>query len=255
MNEQIKNPNQLDLFEGIVLTPEQEKLKKEGIDRVNNNVTYLKKANERHEMLLREAGFVEGKDYINTFKVTEVTDEMNFGYDWKGNSFKTVATYLRSEGDISLKGVKMNSETFEIEECLYNVWYEDGKFQCSTIQDQYRYIKASTLLNKLKDHIEILKGRSEYQVKRKQIQEYTINKYQTKYPNAKVTIETEWRRYSGEMKYLKVEFPSGSYVNFQLSNEIDKEVVIKIHDEVTRKLSTEEILNMFSNQVNKEVSN
>lgn len=255
MNEQIKNPNQLDLFEGIVLTPEQEELKKEGIDRVNNNVTYLKKSNERHEMLLIEAGFIEGKDYINTFKVTEVTDEMNFGYGWKGNSFTAVATYLRSEGSISLKGVKMNSETLEIEECLYNVWYEDGKFQCSTIQDQFRYIKASTLLNKLKDHIEILKDRSKYQVKRKQIQEYTINKYQTKYPNAKVTMETEWKPRYSEIKYLKVEFPSGSYVNFQLSNEIDKEAVIEIHDEVTRKLSTEEILNMFSNQVNKEVSN
>jgi len=255
MNEQMKNPNQLDLFEGIVLTPEQEKLKKEGIDRINNNVTYLKKANERHEMLLIEAGFIEGKDYINDFKVTEVTNEMNFGYRWMENKFTAVATYLVHTGGISLKGVKMNSETLEIEECLYNVWYEDGKFQCSTIQDQFRYIKASTLLNKLKDHIEILKDRSKYQVKRKQIQEYTINKYQTKYPNAKVTMETEWKRYSGEIKYLKVEFPSGSYVNFQLSNEIDKEAVIEIHDEVTRKLSTEEILNIFSNQVNKEASN
>jgi hypothetical protein len=45
-----------------------------------------------------------------------------------------------------------------------------------------------------------------------------------------------------------VKFDSGSYVSFQLGNEIDKEYIHKKFDAVASKMTAMEILNIFNNQ-------
>ncbi len=65
MNEEIKDPNQLDLFEGVLLTPEQEKQAMEFVERRKNQVEQGKKRVEQIESQLLAAGFIKGNHFVN----------------------------------------------------------------------------------------------------------------------------------------------------------------------------------------------
>jgi hypothetical protein len=55
--ENIKDPNQLDLFAGIVLTVEQQKQVDHYIDSANKNNNYQRNRVQQIEQLLVETGF------------------------------------------------------------------------------------------------------------------------------------------------------------------------------------------------------
>jgi hypothetical protein len=84
--------------------------------------------------------------------------------------------------------------------------------------------------------------------KKHKIKNYTIEKYQKLYPNATVTVVSDYTRGMGHFDTIKVKFPSCSYVQFHIPNEIDREQIYKKHDAEFEDLTTEEVLNRFSKQ-------
>jgi len=246
MSEEIKDPNQLDLFAGILFTPEQEKMIADYIERCKKDVEIAKSRVNTLELILVEAGFVEGKDFVNNFTKGTTTKEVQLGYSWQNNQFKAEVTVETCNGNIVLKGIKhVNGK---IEKTLFYVDMDKGKLQCSSIQDQYRYIKPATLLEKFRQHNELQKIYCENYIKRNNVKDYTIEKYQKLYPNATVTVVNEYTRNSGYFDTIQVKFPSCSYIQFYIPSEIDREQVYKKHDAEFVDLTTEEVLEKFNNQ-------
>jgi hypothetical protein len=246
LEEQIKDPNQLDMFAGILLTSEQEQMVTEHIERAKETVGYKVKLIERTEKLLIESGFIKDVDFINDFKVETITNELQLGSSYRGTSFITEVTYLNTTGNIGLKGTRFYNGI--LNESTFNIDIHDGKINCYGIQGSSRFIKPETLLGKLKHHNE--KERHAFQEfqKKTDVKQYTVEKYKEKYPNATVTLETEWTKYSGTFDIMKIEFISGSWVKFRLFSNKDKESIYSKYDNKFAKLNTEEILNKFNNQ-------
>jgi len=65
MNEEIKDPNQLDLFVGILRTPEQEKMINDFLEHRERSVKLVTTANQQNEKLLIDNGFIfESTQYM-----------------------------------------------------------------------------------------------------------------------------------------------------------------------------------------------
>ena len=242
---------QLDLFEGLVLTTEQQEkidsfvkseAKRAVVSQENVNITM---------MLLDEAGFVQGVDYNSNYEVYEVTKKREFGYSYNNTNFEHEVTYINAVGGIYLivdtikegKIVKYNAP----------VSREGSKLMCTNITDQYRYYKPSTLLTKLKESRRAKINELSRQNKEQVCLDYTVAKYQKLYPEATVKVGTDYYRgYRGrtyeEFKIVVVEFKSGSSVTFQLGYgyELDKERLHKRYD--AQKETVEQSLERFNNQ-------
>lgn len=237
---------QLDLFEGILLTAEQEQMVAEYKSNCEKNTLYYQNQYERLEQLLIENGFIKGVNFVNTFKIKTVTDEVSLGSDWRKNRFETEITRKVMEGEIRLKGFSFYNG--KLEEKEFSVSFDKEKVQCSAVQDQYRYIKPATLLEKLTQHNACQVELYESYVKKNALKLEVIKKYQTLYPNATIEMKQEWSRYSGTFDVLEVKFQSGSYIQFQLNTYENKEVFYKKYDAQFEAMSVEELLNKFSNQ-------
>jgi hypothetical protein len=89
---------QLDLFEGKILTSNQRLEIKQYIDQCDKKV--LRKQNENRSimLLLDEAGFKQGIDYINNFKTFKETDNFEFGYSYNNTQWEAEAEVMRSSG-------------------------------------------------------------------------------------------------------------------------------------------------------------
>jgi len=237
---------QLDLFAGVLFTEEQEQMIAEYKERCAKNALYYKNQNERLEQLLLDNGFVKDVNFVNTFKTKTETREVTLGNTWKNNCFETEITYETYEGDVRLKGFSFYNGNLEQKE--YSIGLEKDKVQCSAIQDQYRYIKPSTLLNKLIQHNARQVENYEFYVKKNALKIKIINKYKALYPNATVEMKQEWSKYSGTFDLLEVKFESGSYVQFQINTYHNKEIFYKKYDAQFEAMSVEEVLNKFANQ-------
>jgi hypothetical protein len=255
MNEEIKDPNQLDLFAGILFTPEQEKMIAEHIAWRNSLAAGKKVVNQHIEKTLVDAGFVYGVDFVNEFKVIETTKTVSVG-PWD-KRFEVEITFDDYVGDIKLKGLYFDGK--QLKESFFYLDIQTSrngmKINCNNIQDSYRYIKPSTLLEKLKESNQKHKDRFKYYQKKLNIKQYTIEKYQTKYPKAIIEIKQDWSKYNGTFDIIHIEFPSGSYMQLYVPNEIDQEQIYKMYDAEFKKLNQEEVLDMFSKQAKKEGSN
>jgi hypothetical protein len=237
---------QLDLFAGILLTEAQEQMIAEHKERCAKNALYYKNQNERLEQLLLGAGFVKDVNFVNDFKVKTVTKELSLGSDWRNNRFDVEVTHDVIEGSLRLKGFSFYAGNLEQKE--FNIELDQDKVQSSTIQDQYRYIKPATLLQKLTQHNTRQVEMYENYVKKNALKLEVIKKYKALYPNATVGVTQEWSKYSGTFDVLEVKFESGSYVQFQLNTYQNKEIFYKKYDAQLEKMSVEDVLNKFSNQ-------
>jgi hypothetical protein len=249
MNEEIKNPNQLDLFEGILLTPEQEKQAMEFVERRKNQVEQGKKRFEQIESQLLAAGFIKGNHFVNTFKIETVTKTVELGYSYNNTNFKVELTYLETTGDISLKGTHLSFDNKkEIKERKFYFDYDKGKFNCSGIQGNYRFVKAETLLQKLIENDEKVVRQFRENQKKTNLKQSVIDKYTKLYPNATVTVKSDWTKYSGSFEIIEVRFESDSYIQFRLDLYNNKEYMYKKYDATFEKLSSDELLERFSKQ-------
>ena len=241
---------QLDLFEGLVLTTEQQEQIDSFIKRQTLNAGEADRNVGRTMLLLDEAGFVQGVDYDSNFEVYEVTSKREFGYSYNNTNFEHEVTYMNAVG-----GVYLITDTIKDNKIVKHnasVDREGDKLMCTSITDQYRYYKPSTLLTKLKesrkDKIQELDRKNKEQV----CLDYTIEKYQKLYPEAEVKEGSDYIRYSNhdyqQFKTVVVKFKSGSSVDFRLGYdyELDKERLHKSYD--AQKETVEQTLERFNNQ-------
>ena len=245
--ENIKDPNQLDLFAGIVLTVEQQKQVDHYIDSANKNNNYQRNRVQQIEQLLVETGFKGGIDFENTFKSSLETRTVKIG--WGNIPFETEITAFFNSGDINLLGECFNIYDKKIENRKFGVDISNGKLQSSTtIQGQYRFIKPKTLLEKLKLSNERAKQQLEDYQKESGLKQSVVEKYTKLYPNATITVKNDWTKYSGRFEVIEIKFESGSYVLFRLDTYNNKEYIYQKHDAEIATLSIEELLNRFSKQ-------
>jgi hypothetical protein len=257
MNEEIKDPNQLDLFAGILFTPEQEQKIAEFIKSRENTANVGESVNKQHEQLLINNGFVKNVDFVNTFKVETVTKEIQLGYTYNKTDFKAEVTFKDTTGYISLKGKRFNlySAPNELIDTTFSIDFERDKINCSTIQDSYRYIKPSTLFDKLIEFNKRQEQLFEEYKKKNSLKQNVIEKYTKLYPNATVTAKTEHSRYSGYFDIVEVKFESGSYVQFRLNVYNNTESLHSKFDAELDRFTSDELLQRFSKQVKREGSN
>lgn len=249
MNEEIKNPNQLDLFEGILLSPEQEKQAIDFVERRKTQVEGKKREIERIEDQLLAAGFIKDKHFVNDFKVETVTKEVTLGYSYNKTQFKVELTYPNDTGSIRLKGTKLSYDNKnQIVETTFWFNYSKGKFNCESIQGNYRFVKAETLLQKLIENDEIVVLKFKENQKKTNLKQAVIDKYTKLYPNATIEAKNEYSRYRGSFEIIEVRFESGSYVQFTLDTYNNREYLYHKYDAVFDKLTSDELLERFSKQ-------
>ena len=249
MNEEIKDPNQLDMFEGILLSPEQEKQAVEFVERRKRQVEDKKRVMEQIESQLLAAGFIKDIHFVNDFKTEIITKEVELGYRYNKTQFKVELTYLDDTGSISLKGTQLSYDNKnQIQERKFYFDYSKGKFNCYSIQENNRFIKAETLLQKLIENDEIVVRKFRENQKKTNLKQTVIEKYTKLYPNATIEVKNDWTKYSGSFDVIEVRFESGSYVQFRIDGWKNEEYLYKKHDATFEKLSSDELLERFSKQ-------
>jgi hypothetical protein len=255
--EYIKDPNQLDLFAGILFTPEQERKIAEFIKIREDIANTNESINKQREQLLTNNGFIKDVDFVNTFKIETVTNETTIGYSYNKTDFKAEITYKTIDGSIFLKGKRFGtySNPNELINSTFNIDFEGDKVNCSTIQDNYRYIKPVTLLEKLKTFNSRQEQLLEEYKKKNGLKLSTVEKYTKLYPNATVTTQNDYSKYSGTFDVIEVKFESGSFIQFRLDTYKNVEYLHKKYDAEFEALKVKELLERFSKQVKKEGSN
>lgn len=243
----MSNSVQLEMFKGEVLTEEQQKLVDSFIENQVETAEYAQEKASRIMLLLDEAGFVYGENYVNTTKVEKVTEVVTLGYSYNSTNFDIELTYLETTGGVAIKYNAVSDG--RLIKRLGTVGVDrNNKLECLDITPQYRYYKPSTLLEKLNLHNDKAVAKIERDNKEKIAIDYTIKKYQKLYPKAKVTESYGYDRYSGRYSSVEVEFKSGSSVTFRMGYgfELDDERVVSSCD--TQKETIEEKLERFNNQ-------
>ena len=240
---------QLDLFEGKILTTEQRLEIQQYIAKCDKEVSRKQIENREIMLLLDEAGFRIGIDYINDFKVFEKIYDHEFGYSYNSTQWMAEVEVMRSSGGCQILFDSFRNGKIEMGKSF--VYREGDKLQCTSITSQYRYYKPSSLLTKLKEHNNIEANKLDSNNRKQNILEYTVEKYTKLFPNATVTIGSDYDRNRNnyrEFKTVIINFPSGSYVIYRLGYNNDGEYLHKKFDNVVDTLKGIDLLNHFNNQ-------
>ena len=236
---------QLDLFNGVVLTTKQQEEIDTFIDRQAKRAVDSQDNVNKTMLLMDEAGFVQGKDYISNFEVHEVTKECQFGYN--NTNYTHEVSYLNAVGGVYL--IVNTIKDGKLEVFKTNVDRDGDKLMCTSITEQYRYYKPSSLYTKFNEHNDRKIEELEHDGKQKIALNIIVAKYQKLYPEAEVTICSDYyRRSYTSFPTVKVCFASGSYIVFTLGygSKMEEEVFHKKHDAVSE--TTETLLERFNNQ-------
>ena len=246
---------QLDLFEGQVLTTEQENTVREWIEEKEKfamkRADYIKNL----EIELLGAGF-QKVQYVNDFTlVAKTNEERSFGYG--DERFTTEVSYVDYTGGIALKYNYFNSNEGKLAASTATVSMETEwsrgayrtKLECSSITPQYRAYLPTSLLDKLNEK----NTKANSQLKRYEREEkmfkYTKAKYEKLYPEATVLKTSSYSSYRSWEPIVKVLFKSGSYVEFYLGREKDGEFIKTKYNAITPKpKTTKQIMDGFNNQ-------
>ena len=238
---------QLDLFNGVLLNTKQQVEINTFIDRQAKRAVDSQDNVNRTMLLMDEAGFVQGKDYISNFEVHEVTKECQFGYSYNNTNYEHEVTYMNAVGGVYL--IVNTIRDGELKVIKSSVDRDGDKIMCTSITEQYRYYKPSSLYTKFNEYNDRKINELEHNGKQKIAVDKIIAKYKKLYPEAVVYSSTDYYRGSyTSFPIVKVKFPSGSEVSFTLGygGELDKERFHKKHDVVIE--TTESILERFNNQ-------
>lgn len=239
---------QLELDFGM-LTAEQQMVVDRFVSNSKRNADNVVVRTAKIEELLISGGFRAGVDYVNDLETKTVTEDKEFGYG--DNEFTANVTYVSSYGGCKLETNYYNSYKNELIKRLVSVDTADGKLECTTITNQYRAYKPSTLFTKLQEYNEsqiFAYGRANKDL---EIVDYTVEKYKTLFPNAEVSVGRDYDKNKYDytsFPIVIVSFKSGSYISFRLGSEMDKEYTHKKFDAVASQRTTAETLNMFNNQ-------
>ena len=246
---------QLDLFEGMLLTADQQEKVNTHIENCKKNSEFAQKKHFNIVRLLNVNGFCKGLDFEEDCKVTTETRKVTLGYRYNNTDFETEVTAEYCTSNIYLLGQSFNSYRGELGPTRFYFDVKDNKINCSSITEQYRFYKPSTILEKLKSYN--LKAANAFEEYKKKInlEKNTLEKYTKLYPDAEVTSKDGYSKYEGSYRLIEVRFKSGSYVHFKLDTYNNKEYLCNKYDATFEKLTAEELLERFSKQVKKEASN
>lgn len=244
---------QLDLFEGIILTQEQEQMIKDFIANKEKTATRQFEENRLVQKMLVDAGFKQGVDFKNAFETVVVeADEVQLGSTWSNNDFiaKDV-TYISTKGGIALLSKRYNKELDKIIDHDINYFNREGdKFECSSLTGSFRKIKPATMLTKLQDQRE----RAEYEMKanleRNNAFNIAMNELKTKCPSADIFIIDDYDNYGRNyhnIKRIKAQFANGSYVTFNVRVDGSYQIA-KRYDAEMIAMNSDETLEFFTNQ-------
>ena len=245
----MSNAIQLDLFHGKVLTTEQQEEVNRFIKNQAERAIKAEKRNNKIMSMLDEAGFVYGQDYSTDFEVKEVTREQRFGYGYNNTDYEFEVTYTQNTGNVFLWVNTIKNGKIETYQSSIDV--EGDKLMCTSITKQYRHYKPSSLLVKYKEYNSRIVGELEHKNKQSIALNNVVVNFQTFYPEAKVTIGSDYNRgYKNYTSFpiVKVEFKSGSWVSFQLGYS-DKMEEVRFHKKYdAQSETTEDLLDRFNNQ-------
>jgi len=246
MSNQVK---QLELDFGM-LTADQQETVDRFVSNSKRNADNAVVRTAKIEELLISGGFKAGIDYVNNLETKTVTEDKEFGYGYN-DEFSAEVTYVSSYGGCQLITEYYNSYKNELIKRLVSVDTADGKLECSTITNQYRAYKPSSLLTKLQEYNVSQLYKFNAANKQKGILDYTVDKYKTLFPNAKVSIGSDYSKTRNDytqFPIVYVNFESGSWVSFRMGYEIDQEYTHKKFDAVASQMSSMELLRMFNSQ-------
>jgi hypothetical protein len=236
---------QLDLFEGLVLTTEQQEKVERFIKWENKKAQEKFKENQRKEELLVEAGFIKGINYDSKFELVTKTYEHVFGYG--EDKFQTEVTYQLCAGAVYIIYPRVDKKKLEAVNDQCSVDIEGDKLMCTAITSQYRYYKPSTLLEKLAEVKERAENRVNFLKTQNAVLDYTVNKYQEKYPDATISIEEDYNSfYRNNILVIRIAFKSGSWVLLKGFSAKDKESVHKSYD--ANEVKGMDLLDYFNKQ-------
>jgi len=238
---------QLDLFHGVVLTTKQQDDINKFIHTQDNRAVESQKNVNKTMLLLDEAGFVQGRDYENNFEIYEVTKEHTFGYSYNNTNWEHEVTYMNAVGGVYLKVNIIKDGKIKTRNASVDREYD--KIMCTSITEQYRYYKPSSLYTKFNEYNERKINELEHNNNQKIALDIIVAKYQKLYPEAKVTIGSDYYRSSyNSFPIVKVKFESGSSVEFTLGygDEMEKERLHKKYDAQTETI--ENLLERFNSQ-------
>ena len=250
--------SQLDLFEGIILSQEQQEMIADFKQKQSKATKDKILSNERLEGALIEAGFLKDVDFKNTFETQVVTNDVQLGYSWKDNQFEAKdVTYNTTEGRVSFLSKRYNKEEDKIVDTKISYFSFDGnknKIECYNVVGSYRAVKLTTFLTKLKEQREDAKSQMESARIRKSAFEIAKADLQAEYPNVNIFEFTDFDKWGSgrsyryeDVKRLKAQFENGSFITFNVS--VNGEYRInKKYDAVMATADVETAMNTFINQ-------
>lgn len=241
---------QLDLFNGVVLTTKQQEQIDSFIKHQSLKAVQTQEFVNKTMLLLDEAGFVQGVDYNSDFEVYEVTKKREFGYSYNNTNFEYEVTYMHFEGGVHL--IVDTIKDGKIVKRKASIDRDRNKVMCTSITEQYRHYKPSSLLTKLKEHRKATINELDRNNKEQACLDYTVAKYKKLYPKATVKVGSDYyrgyRRGYESFPVVLVDFKSGSSVSFKLGYDykFDDEMIHKSYD--AQKETIKQKLERFNNQ-------
>ena len=246
--EEIRDPNQLDMFAGVLLTADQQEKVNTYIANCKQNSEHAQKKHAHIVALLLTNGFCKGLHFEENCKVFNDTRKVTLGHRYNETTFETEVTAEYCVANVYLVGQNFSSYQGELSPAKFYFEIQFDKIQCGSITEQYRFYKPNTILEKLKSHnLKAANAFEEYK-NRINLEKNTIEKYTKLYPDAKVESKDGYGKYEGSYKLIEVLFKSGSYVRFRLDLYKNEEYMCTKHDALTDKLTAEELLDRFSKQ-------
>lgn len=244
---------QLDLFEGVILTQEQEQMIKDFIANKEKNATRAFEENRLVQKMLVDAGFKQGVDFKNTFETVVVTaDEVTLGSYYRDNQFTAKdITYVNTKGDIYLLSKRYDREEDKVVDRNISYFTREGdKFECSSLTGNYRKIKPTTMLTKLQEQREQAEANMIGNRQTNLAFANAIDDLREKFPMAEVRAFDDYDSYGRNyrtVKRIKAEFPNGSYVTFNVGLDGSYRMANRRDAEI-RRMDMMQTLEFFANQ-------
>ena len=244
--------SQLDLFEGVVLTVEQQEKVARFKEDKNKNAKNSQLKNQQIEGALVEAGFVKGVDFENTFETKVVTRDVELGYSFNDTNFTAQdITYTSTFGGVSFLSKRYSKENDVINDTVIKYFdFQGGKFECSSLTGNYRKIKASTLLTKLQEQRNQAEIDMNHNRKTNSAFANAIDDLREKFPAAnilKFTDYTSHGRNFQSVERIKAQFENGSYVIFSVGLDGNYRIAKK-YDASIVGLDSDQLMEFFTNQ-------
>lgn len=232
---------QLELFDDIPTTDEIKEIKRKLAANQQMQHALAKTAKEKRDLLV-ENGFVEGLHF--TYRE---------GYELGDITITTgiIPNYKKWE-----KKIEYFTGLCALRFWDYNEWWGDkapspthsmfdianGKISCYSLVESSRYVKPSTILEKIEERLVSTKNHYERVVNKIKTRQYTVDKYSELYPEAKVEVD----KYDN---LVTITFKSGSYIKFHNISTKDKEYIKEVYDAcITTTTEIKTLGEYFNNQ-------